>query len=341
MKKIIYRTQILILVIFIANISSFAQSQSNNSIAGFVFAGKRQPLSQINVELLDEFGRLVRHVSTDNSGRYSFFRVAAGKYQIRVMASQYGYEEQIQDAEIVNFLRQTSSGGPRFSGSENVQLNFYLSQRKKSTTNNKVIGVFFVQDVPEEAQKQYKQAMSDLSQQRNNEGLRGLERAVEIFPTFFYALERLGQEYINQQQFVEAETVLKKAVGINSKSYQAWYSLGYTLYTTKKLTEALDSTNKSIEINTTSVEARLLLGVLFRQNNQYKEAEKQLKKAKEVAKIPVPDIHWQLALLYNYNLKEYNLAADELELYLKAKPDKKDEESIKKLIKQLRQKANK
>ncbi len=150
MKKMIYRSQIVILVIFIIVISSFAQSQSNNSITGFIFAGKRQPISQISVELLDEFGRLVRRVLTDNSGRYSFFRIAAGKYQIRVLASQYDYEEQVQEAEIVNFLRQTSSGSPRFSGSENVQVNFYLNQRKNTTTANKVIGVVFAQVVPGE-----------------------------------------------------------------------------------------------------------------------------------------------------------------------------------------------
>jgi tetratricopeptide (TPR) repeat protein len=341
MKKIICRSQILFLVIFTANIPIFAQSQSNNSIAGFVFAGKRQPLSQINVELLDEFGRLIGHVATDSSGRYTFYRVAAGKYQIRVMASHYGYEEQVQEAEIVNFLRQTSSGNTRFSGSENVQINFYLNQRKNTTTADKMLGVVFAQEVPEEAQKYYKQAVSDLNQQRNDEGLRALEQAVEIFPTYFYALERLGQEYVNRQQFGKAEITLKRAVAVNPKSYQSWYSLSYTFYSTKQFDEALKAANKSIEINNTLVEARLLMGVLFRQNKQYKEAETQLKKAKEFAKVPVPDVHWQLALLYNYNLKEYNLAADELELYLKAKPDKNNEEAIKKLIIQLRQKANK
>lgn len=339
MRKTIYRSQILILVIFLAYMLSFAQSQSNNSISGFVFAGKRQPLSQINVELLDEFGRFVARVLTDNSGRYSFFRIASGKYQIRVLASQYDYEEQVQEAEIVNFSRQTISGNTRFSGSESVQINFYLQQRKNTIADNKMTGVIFAQEVPEAAQKYYQQAISDLNNLRNDEGLKELERAVETFPTFYYALERLGQEYIKREKFDKAETVLKKALEINSKSYQAWYSLGYALYSTKKITEALEAINKSVEVNSTLVESRFLLGVLFRQNNQYKEAEKQLKKAKELAKVPVPDIHWQLALLYNYNLKEYNFAADELELYLKAKPDKKDNESIKKLIAQLREKA--
>lgn len=337
MKKVIYRSQILILAVFIANVSSFAQSQANNSIVGFVFAGKRQPISQINVELLDEFGRLIGHISTDSSGRYNFFRLVPGKYQVRVIASRYGYDEQVQDVEIVNFSRQSSPGIPSFGGSENVQLNFYLNARKNTTTDNKAPGLIFAQEVPEEAQKHYKQAIADLSQQKNDDGQRELERAVEIFPTFYYALEQLGQEYVKQGQFEKAEIVLKQAVEINPKGYQAWYLLGYTYYSSKKLTAALEAINKSIELNAASVEARFLLGVLFRQNNQFKDAEIQLKKAKEIAKVPVPDIHWQLALLYNFNLKQYNLAADELELYLKAKSDTKDKVAIKKLIKQLRE----
>ncbi len=337
MNKSFCQSYFLIIVIIIAANSIFAQS--NNSIAGFVFAGKRQPISQANVELLDDFGRLVGRVLTDNSGRYSFSRIAPGKYQIRVLASQFGYEEQSQEAEIVNFLRQSSSGAPRLSGSENVQLNFYLNQRRETNLNNELLGVIFAQEVPGEAQKHYKAAISNFNQRRIEEGFKELEQAVEIFPTFFYALERLGQEYINQQKFEKAELVLKKASAINSKSYQTWYSLGYTLYTLKKLSEAIEATNKSVEINAASVEARLLLGVLFRKNSQFKEAEKQLKKAVQIAKVPIPDAHWQLALLYNYNLKEYNLAADELELYLKEIPDKKDEEAIRKLIKQLREKS--
>lgn len=341
MKKIFYPSQFLIITIFIANTLSVAQSQPNNSIAGFVFAEKRQPLSQVNVELLDEFSRLIGHVSTDNSGKYSFSRIGAGKYQIRVLASQYGYEEQVQEAEIVNFSRQSSAGSLRPSGSENVQINFYLSQRKNPTIDNSKNNVIFAQEVPEEARKYYEQAISNLSQKRNEEGLKELEKAVKSFPTFFYALERLGQEYVIRQQFGEAKVVFEEALKVYPKSYQTWYSLSYTFYGLKKYNEAVEAANNSIEINTASVEARLLLGVLFRESNQYKESEKQLKKAKQVAKAPVPDVHWQLALLYNYNLKEYNLAADELELYLKAKPDKKDEENIRKLVKQLREKAGK
>jgi regulator of sirC expression with transglutaminase-like and TPR domain len=52
----------------------------------------------------------------------------------------------------------------------------------------------------------------------------------------------------------------------------------------------------------------------------------------------LPEAHWQLALLFN-QLKRYNEAADELELFLKTQPDAKDTEMIKKLIQRFRQQS--
>jgi Flp pilus assembly protein TadD len=82
------------------------------------------------------------------------------------------------------------------------------------------------------------------------------------------------------------------------------------------------------------------LGMALRRNGKLDEAETQLKKAKQMAGgKPIPQAHWELALLYNHQ-KRNKEAADELELFLKAQPDSRDAESIKKLIKQLREKAN-
>lgn len=53
----------------------------------------------------------------------------------------------------------------------------------------------------------------------------------------------------------------------------------------------------------------------------------------------LPDIYWELALLYYYNLKGYNEAAEELELYLKAKPKAENKEQVEKLIQTFRSKA--
>lgn len=58
-----------------------------------------------------------------------------------------------------------------------------------------------------------------------------------------------------------------------------------------------------------------------------------------MAKGKYSNVHWNLALLYAHNLKKYANAADQLEQYLKLNPKDVQEDSIKKLIAQFREKA--
>jgi tetratricopeptide (TPR) repeat protein len=91
-------------------------------------------------------------------------------------------------------------------------------------------------------------------------------------------------------------------------------------------------------VNQQSMAANLWLGMLLRQTNKLDEAETYLKEANRLAESKSADVHWQLALLFN-ELKRNKEAADELELFLKAEPDAKDIELIKKLIKRLREQS--
>jgi len=78
--------------------------------------------------------------------------------------------------------------------------------------------------------------------------------------------------------------------------------------------------------------------MLLRQTEKLDEAETYLKQANQLAQLKSAEAHWQLALLFN-QLKRYNEAADELELFLKIQPDSKDTELIKKLIQRFREKS--
>ena len=68
-------------------------------------------------------------------------------------------------------------------------------------------------------------------------------------------------------------------------------------------------------------------------------------KAKKLSDNKVPDVHWNLGLLYYYNFQRFDAAADELELYLKAIPKNERKqmgnkiEETEKIIKSLREKA--
>lgn len=322
----------LLSTLFICMIIVDVKAQANNSITGFIFGIERRPVSEISVELLDDNYTLISRVKTDGSGRYLFSRLGRSRYFLRVLPLGTSYEEQSKDIEITGISR----GG----GSDTIQQNFYLQLKSQGSNDSLAInGVVFAQDIPKEAQKLYEKALSDLKNKRIDAGLGKLKDALTIFPTYYLALDKLGQEYIAQQKYQEAYDVLIKAVEINSGGFSSQYALGYSLYQLKKYQEALVVIRKSIEIVPNSINSIFLVGVCLKQLGKYKEAVENLKKADKLANSQQADIHWQLSLIYTNNLKRYADAAMELESFLKIKPDYPEAEKVRELINKLKSKA--
>ena len=104
--------------------------QNGNSISGQVFGAQRQPLNDVNIELQDEFSRLVERTRTSGGGRFMFRNLSAGRYRILVQPSMTDFEEQSHEIEIVNFTTQSRTGETRTSGYSNEQKDIYLKPRK-------------------------------------------------------------------------------------------------------------------------------------------------------------------------------------------------------------------
>ncbi len=325
---------VLLLSFLVCATVSQVIGQANNVITGFVFGIERRPVSEVSVELLDDNYSLLSRMKTDGSGRYLFSRLPRGRYYIQVSPLGTNYERQTKDIEISGISR----GAATNAGADTIQQNFYLTQ-KDSNNLAVVTGVVFAQDVPKEAQKLYEKAISSLKDKKTDEGVTNLQKALEIFPTYYLVLDKLGEEYINRQRYQEASEVLLKAVEINPKGFSSQYSLGYALYQLKKYPEALEVIKKSVEIAPNSINSFFLLGVCLKQIGRFDEAVEKLKKADKLSNSEQADIHWQLSLIYTNNLKKYAEAANELELFLKLKPNYEEAEKVKDLIKKLKAKA--
>jgi len=323
------------LIIF-APILSYAQS--GNTVSGFVFGTQRQPISDATVELSDDYSRSIGRTRTNASGRYIFSRISSGRFRIRVLSLGLDYEEQEQDIEIQNFSTSNGSGGITTSGYENVQKDFYLKLRKDKQSTGRSESVF-VQEIPLEAKEIYKKAIALLDGEKSDRGLKELKAAIESFPDYYDAIERLGTEYVKLHHYVPAQILLQRAVEINPGGYKSWYGLSYALYSQNKISQAIEAVEKANSLNQFSIECPLLNGVLLRKAGKYEQSEKQLKKAKDLSKGSVPEVHWQLAILYGTSLNRYREAANELKLFLKISPNNKDSENIKKLIKQYEDKS--
>ncbi len=155
---------------------------------------------------------------------------------------------------------------------------YYLKLRRGVTGTT---GVIFVQDVPAPAKKLFEKAIADLNDKKEKEGLAGLKAAIEAFPKYFFALERLGNEYIRLKKYEAAAILLKEATTINPRSFRSWYGLAFSLNSLNQSSEALTSVQKALEIYSESAEALLLSGVLLRQSKKFDGAEKSLVNASE------------------------------------------------------------
>lgn len=307
--------------------------QSRNSINGFVFNESRQPLADVYVELMDDFNITIHRTKTNGSGLYTFKGLSDGQYNIKV--SHYGdYEGQTRSVSLVSLSALPGRGVV------NEQIDFYL-KAKRNTNNGPLAapGVVFAQEVPDSAKKLYEAGIEDLRNNKENEGFDKLKKSLEIFPNYYLALDRLGTEYVIRGHFAPAFVLLTKAIEVNPRSFSSNFGLGLASYRLQQVDKAIINLQRATEIYDKSSSAYLWLGIALHQNKKLPQAEAALVQANKLSKGESAEVHWQLARLYTEQ-KRYRESADELELFLKYKPDVENPEKIKESIKTLRQKTD-
>lgn len=306
-------------------------SQSRNTINGVVFNPSGQPVSDIYVELQNEFYSTIAREKTSSSGRFVFSGLSSGKFKIKVLSLGTNYlphEEEVQ-------LMSISRGDVQTPVNEYVEIRLRLDKRKVNTQSGGAASAVFAQEVPEEARKLYEKGIKELEKDRDSD-LSSLKKAVEIFPNYFLALEQLGTEYIRRKQYDAALPFLVKAVEVNNRSASVFYSLGLACYHLKHFKEALEAFRAVTLLDPQLPQGHLWYGTVLYRNGNFNDAEKSLLKAKELSKdSPIPEVHWQLGLLYN-RTKRNKQAIEELETFLKLQPENAEKEEIKSLIAKLR-----
>lgn len=343
MKKVL-RLQLILLLFFssfhIINAKTFedintdhsgVSVQNRNNISGFVFGASRTPISDIYVELSNDLGSTITRTKTSSSGLYHFRNLPNGIFVVRILPYNNDYETQERR---VNLISVSSVPG---RGSISEQVDFYLNAKLVNRGPLAAPGVIFAQDIPKEARKLYDQGIEYLEDKKEKEGFENLKKAIEIFPTYYLALDRLGTEYVVRGHYRPAYIILSKAVEVNPKSFSSVFGLGLALYNLNELKKAEENLREAIKIYADSPNVYLWLGIVLFQNKNLKDAEVALLQANKLSKGKLAEAHFQLARLYSEQNK-YNEAATELELFLKYNPEAKDSEKIKQTIVKLKEK---
>lgn len=336
MKQLIRIFQIMLLGVIVCSAVAAANSIGEvhsantviNRIEGSVWDPYRRPVPDLYVELQNENYFAVSRVRTDSAGRFTFTGIAGGHYNIKVITSGTNYLDYTESIDLVSVVR---------GASDSVYLEIYLKfdKRKVNSGLGEITEAIFVQDVPEEARKLYKKGVKDLHE-KSGIGFTEIEESLKIFPNYFDALNLLGREYVARKEYQKALAYLIRAIEVNQRSFSSFYALAYACYELSHRPEALEAARGATILQPNSFNAQLLYGTLLRLDRSYEKAEKALLAAKKLSKDrPVPEVHWQLALLYN-KLGRNQEAANELEAYLKIQPEARDKKEIQDLIAKLR-----
>lgn len=220
-------------------------------------------------------------------------------------------------------------------------------------------------DIPEEAIKEYDQAIDDFNSSDSLAALAHLEKAVTLAPKYYDAVSKLGAEYLKAGQYEKAEALLNQARTLDPKDPGLLTNLG-TLYV--KQGEALAATadadpaydldleadaskpgtvyfRKAVEVleeaaklDPQSARANFYLGTALYHIAEYDRAESYLLNSLAAEK-PIQDA--RLTLLNIYKLqKRYDAALLQIEVYLAANPDSPQREQLEKFRTQIKDDSN-
>lgn len=306
--------------------------QARNSITGFVFGSSGMPVADVYVELLNDTGSTLTRAKTSGSGMYAFRGLSDGTFTVRVLTYGNGYQGAEQRVSLVGI-----SAFPG-RGSVNEQVDFYLRPSVADRGPLAAPEVVFAQEVPDKAKKLYQEGVGLLADKKETEGFEKLKSALEIFPTYYLALDRLGTEYVVRGYYRPAYVLLDQSLSVNPRSFSSRLGMGITQFHLNVVNDAVKSLTLAAEAYGDSIKAYFWLGVALHKKSRLAEAETALLKANRLSKGKSADVHWHLGKLYK-DQERYADAANELELVLKLEPNHANAADIKKTIQLLRDKA--
>jgi hypothetical protein len=307
-------------------------------IAGTVFDKGRNPIPDLDVELQDEYYRAIQGArqKTSSSGRYEFSVNNEGRYYVKVYAFRYDLVDEVHEV----YISSVSAVPGQAGSSYNIE-DFYL-QPKKGGLAETELSVVFAQSVPKDAQKLYIAALDQFSKKKTADGIMSLVSAVQVFPDYYMALQRLTRELFALNKFVETFQYSRRTVEVNPKSAMGYYYMGSALRHLGKEygKAAITALSEAARLAPGSQQVLFVLGKTEREQGSFLDAEHHLIAAKKLSTVKSPEINIELSQLYANDLKKYGEAADELEQYIKASRMNGDEEkALREKVAELRTKA--
>jgi len=272
-----------------------------------------------NVILYSVFGSVVARQSVANNGRYQFYDVRNGEYDIVVEL------ESREVARVHIVLTYSSKSDFRYDIS--LEWREDNGAKKKSETVSAVDLYNRVQP----NKSRYEKAEEAFENKKYDQAASLFQQIVTADPADFQSWSELGTVYLAEKKTSDAEAAYLHALDARPTFFQALMNLGKLRLATRNYELAIEPLTQAVNAKPTSADANYYLGETYLQIKKGSKAVGYLNEALKLDPIGMADAHLRLAALYNgAGLKDK--AATEYEQFLKKKPDFPDKKKLEKYI---------
>ena len=299
------RLFVAVFSVLLLSIFSFAQAGQGGAAPSiqFFMPNGAIPEREIRFTLMSDSGRIEVYF-TDSRGRFIMSRTLGLKtdaeYRLIVQGDGTTFD--------------TTTATFREFGVYQVQV-FLKPLRSPAVKPAAVVDLAeFDSLAPEEARQAYTEAMRVYKEGQRDKAVQGLERAIELYPQYFRALNDLGVIYMKMGKLELAAQVFDRAIKIAPRVYYPKLNLAKIHTRQGRYKEAVRLLDQLHKENPTLIDVRIALGDALLAMNKLDEAEPHLRAALNDAKLEretAGDVHYKLGLLLNKK-QQYDAAIKEL-----------------------------
>ena len=244
--------------------------------------------------------------TTDGSGQCRFVPGGAGRYVVRV--KQFGYKETSAEIDLVDILQAY------------VPLELKPDSGTVLPDSQQGIPSVSVVDltIPQKARAEFQKGQAALKENKLEESVSHLRKAIKFYEPFPQAYALLGTAYVEQQNWAEAQKALQRATRLDNKASDAYLSLGAVFNETKEYPQAESALLRGLELKPEAPAGHYELAKTYWFLGRWQEAAPHARKAVSA----MPDVASPHALLGNILLREEDAqgALDEYHEYLRLEP---------------------
>jgi Flp pilus assembly protein TadD len=275
-------------------------------------------------------------VMSDSNGSFAFRGLNPGSYTVVVDGGD-DYES-VRESVYVDTDGNPSVAGVRLPPVPRLYtVDISLRPKRSSSTKPGVLNAALA-NVPAAARDLYQKALIDSQTGDIKKAVEELSSALSLYPEFSLALNELGVQYLRLGAPDKAAQVLSRAIKLAAQDFQPRLNYGIALLNLRRFNEAETQLRTAIGFNDSIPTAHMYLGIVLAILRKLEEGEKELKTAIASRSSEVALAHRYLGGVF-LEKHQYQLAAAELETYLKLAPNAADAEWLRLKIKELHNKS--